>query len=111
MRQIQRCHLLLFADTSCGSVFSAFVLAGLFAHNVVMFQYDASSFSISKRHLENTKQTSYISKTLTKLLKHVKVNDTKQTSQTSQRHGTNILNTSNCVVKGSHAYFMMKLTF
>ena len=44
MRQIQRCHLLLFADTFCGSVFPAFVLAFLCAHNVVMFQYDASGF-------------------------------------------------------------------
>jgi hypothetical protein len=26
-RQIQRCHLLLFADTFCGSVFPAFVYA------------------------------------------------------------------------------------
>ena len=152
MRQIQRCHLLLFDDTFCGSGFPAFVLAFLFAHNVVMFQYDASGFcghvalsgshaglsgdcslclaivchkfvwaraaldqtryasnsalwvvfrlptssadlvfamigigrqfplcaDISKSHLKNTKQTSSnISKTLTKLLKHVK--DTKQT--------------------------------
>ena len=44
MRQIQRCHLLLFDDTFCGSGFPAFVLAFLFAHNVVMFQYDASGF-------------------------------------------------------------------
>ena len=44
MCQIQRCDLLLFADTFCGSVFPAFVLAFLFAHNVVMFQYDVSVF-------------------------------------------------------------------
>jgi hypothetical protein len=44
VRQIQRCHLMLFADTFCGSVFPAFVLAFLFAHNVVMFQYNASGF-------------------------------------------------------------------
>ena len=44
MRQIQRCHLLLFDDAFCGSGFPAFVLAFLFAHNVVMFQYDASGF-------------------------------------------------------------------
>ena len=44
MHQIQHCHLLLFAGTFCGSVFPAFVLAFLFAHNVVMFQYDASGF-------------------------------------------------------------------
>ena len=37
-------HWLLFADTFCGSAFPAFVLAFLFAHNVVMFQYDASGF-------------------------------------------------------------------
>ena len=40
MRQTQRCHLLLFADTFCGSVFPSFVLAFLFAHYVVTFQYD-----------------------------------------------------------------------
>ena len=44
MRQIQRRHLLLFADTFCGSVFPAIVLACLCAHNVVMFQYDPSGF-------------------------------------------------------------------
>ena len=41
---IQHCHLLLVADTFCGSVFPAFVLAFLFAHHVVIFQYDASGF-------------------------------------------------------------------
>jgi len=44
VRQIQRCHLMLFADTFCGSVFPAFVLVFLFAHHVVMFQYNASGF-------------------------------------------------------------------
>ena len=41
MRQIQHCHLLLFANTFCGSVFPAFVLAFLY---VVMFQSDAAGF-------------------------------------------------------------------
>ena len=41
---IQHCHLLLVADAFCGSVFPAFVLAFLFAHHVVIFQYDASGF-------------------------------------------------------------------
>ena len=53
---------------------------------------------LKKKHLKKHKTNfSNISKTLTKLLKHVK--DTKQASQTSPRHRTNISNTSNCVTK------------
>ena len=63
--------------------------------------------SALRKHLKKTSQKhrhrtnfSNISKTLTKLLKHVK--GTKQTSGTSQRHRKNISNTSNCVTKGSN---------